>query len=282
MDSREFAAMIADRAANPTAHSEALVRETLHSIFTRLRHYDKTIRDDAEETLYDLIIRGGYPDDVYRKIGCGAYKECYALSTNFVIKFIAADAGIENEKAIYDYAHSDAYYDVNRFFVKTLFVPLFGFTIPLEHLCYEAWDEDESSSEQVIAAAEKEYCNYIEIQPRIWRTCGDNDDAYFPYDIDGYAMIEGGEPEKVDCAFKDENGEKFECKELLDKLHIHSKKWLQCGFDYFGRDKMEALGNFIEKFCISDLHNDNIGYMKDHCGDMYPVIIDWMSMSELH
>ena len=60
------------------------------------------------------------------------------------------------------------------------------------------------------------------------------------------------------------------------KFSVSSKDWLQAILDIYGIDTFLSMADFFDKYNMSDLHSENIGYIVKN-GTEFPVVLDWMS-----
>lgn len=183
--------------------------------------------------------------DEFQYMGAGAYKECYAISDNKVIKFCTSMNDTDQEAHILKAA---AEAGVSHYFVPTDFYTLDHCFYPsqdfMDYNYYEFEDDDEDNEDYLF--------NAYEIQTRILSTIYDSEF------YDNKFFIENKIP-------------------TYGYPKISFKKWLDLAINIYGLEDVRKLFEFFEDYGINDLHRDNLGFMKRDDGTVVPVIIDWLS-----
>ncbi len=224
------------------------------------------------ENLASIIMCHGSPEHYWSLLGYGAFKECYDIGEDVIVKFASEENATDKEEEILALA---AEADLSDVFLPSIFIPLDDDKLPTTYLeCnfYNPYTWDESAgtyvrNEEVHISKDVEF-NYIIVQKKIATTEGklnsDGENNYFLYNFTTKMY-------KTENLL-DENGKVIPFT-VLDSIDIFSKRWLRSAIDRFGSEFLYRLADFNEENHISDLHEHNIGYLDDGT----PVILDWLS-----
>lgn len=231
----------------------------------------KHISDEAiEDYVYDIadILMGHCNiEDRFNAVGCGAFKECYSLNDDFVIKFASECNNTEIEEALMLKA---AEADVAEIFIPTWYCYLSCIGPELFMLDEEASDKGYYNYEEHTWVDNPDYTSQratcIIIQPRILRTVSNKSYINFPYNELDYnkAPITDNAGNTVDY-------------HIVRNFWVSSQTWLQDIVDAYGLEFFNRLEKFLSDNEVSDLHTDNIGYYTNKDNKVVPVIFDCLS-----
>lgn len=212
------------------------------------------------EDFRSLLLSEESPEQFYDDISYGAYKECYALSPDYVIKFATEDNASETEMSLLSRAFDAR---VGEVFLPTHFFWLHSCTLPTYYIERESEGYYNSSLGIYTCDTTNEDMNAVFIQPRIAKLAEDIDSTTLYFNEKEYAqnpLYVKGTNEIVRFS-------------LIRRLHISCYNWVQDVLDLYGYEFLERLADFIEENEMRDLHWGNIGWTQDR----KPVIIDWLS-----
>lgn len=220
--------------------------------------------DDIE----DILIGNCDIIDKFDSIDTGAFKECYSLNDDFVIKFASEDNNTNSEENLFYRAVED---EVAEVFLPTWYCYLDSRGVELKMLddemasCRYYYDESQHTYVE-----NPDYVNPIAdciiIQPRILRTVSENSYLVLPRNELDYdkAPIFDAEDNKVDFC-------------IANKFCVSSQTWLQDIVDAYGLEYFNRLAQFLTDNEVYDLHVGNIGYYTREDGEVVPVIFDCLS-----
>ncbi len=211
------------------------------------------------------------PGNYWRLLGTGAYKECYDIGEDIIVKFPSSNNETENEKDILEKAKEAG---LSEIFLPSIFIPLEDDTLPIENLDYDpdyegdfTWDSYKETYVERDGDLVPMELNYMIVQKRIDKTAGQIDGR----DCDYYEANFTSSRYETDYLV-DENGEKIDY-EVIYWSAISNKGWLRTLIRKFGAEFLYKLKDFVYENDLSDLHEDNIGFLADDT----PVILDWLS-----
>lgn len=206
------------------------------------------------------------PNYYFDPIAAGAYKECYCTSMeNWVIKFASGDNPTEAEQQILNLAKE---WGIGKVFLPTFFIKLpnplpMGMLDPSYCCNYGNSCESPSCTDcSYNVEVEGSKLTYAIIQMRAIVQTDLSFDDFYDHDYNKFPLHFN------DGALVDEF--------FVLRLEIKSITWLGEAIRIYGDAFVKRLYEFVVKFDISDLHNDNIGYVSTSEGEM-PIILDWMS-----
>jgi hypothetical protein len=193
----------------------------------------------SEEKINKIIKKQLPPDEEFNLLAFGAYKECYNLSANFVIKFCSVNNNTSAEIGTYQKAWEE---NLSDLFLDTWFFPLDTY-LPTTYI-------------------EEPEFDYLEIQPKV-KTFAIDIPHYksFPYTIENYLAAPIQDPKS------DEIADFHAIRGYLSDL-----SWGQAIVDVFGMKYFNHFIEFCDKVELGDLHGQNIGYYQN-----IPVILDCLS-----
>ena len=232
----------------------------------------KPISDEVIERyvagIEDILTGSCDINDRFDNIGTGAFKECYSLNDDFVIKFVSEDNNTNSEENLFYRAVEE---EVAEVFLPTWYCYIDSRSVELKMLeddmAYCRYYYDESKHTYV---ENPDYVNTIAnciiIQPRILRTVSENSYLVFPRNELDYnkAPIFDAEGNKVDYS-------------VAHKFCVSSQTWLQDIVDAYGLEYFNRLAQFLTDNEVYDLHVGNIGYYTREDGKVVPVIFDCLS-----
>lgn len=211
--------------------------------------YDKELVKE-----FECMIRAkDSPNCYFDFINHGAFKECYRLTPNFIIKFNASDNPTIRENQVLANAQQIG---ISKIFLPTRFYELKSCTLPLKYL-----DDDPNCS----SALYDSYYHTMKTNPDFTPILFD---SFF---IQPFAKISrdiNREEDYSNSSLVDENGDIIPD----DSINFTSRSWLKDVLTMYGREFFDTMINFFEEEGIYDLHRGNIGYLNEK-----PVIIDWLS-----
>lgn len=267
------------------------LRSAFASMPNKLPGWEKDI-DELEQ----LIATQNCPNEYFDFLAHGAFKETYMLhrSDNYVVKFCSQQNDTETEKALLEAAKAEG---VGFAFIPTKFVNFHGLTCGMPFML-EDYDGDsaqywDSEKETYIENEDWEgrYATALEIQPTLLYTSGSDEKHEYwrpEYAYGEEAHIVKGERVEADHVLHDpaidpNTGEVIPYEIIYD-TDIKDKHWIEQFVRFYGIDGLERLANFIQKYHVTDLHSNNIGYISGaalspaYDPDIaFPVIIDWLS-----
>lgn len=205
--------------------------------------------------------------DKFPTIGCGAFKECYGLNDDFVIKFASEENDTVSEENL---LHIAVEADVAEIFLPTWYCYLDSRGPDLQMLDDRASNRYYYSDSRHTYVENPDYtyqiADCIIIQPRILRTVSAKSYLTLPrngLDYDKAPIV-------------DTEGNKIDFRTAYD-FCVSSQTWLQDIMDAYGFDFFNRLAQFLTDNDVSDLHTDNIGYYIREDGKVVPVIFDCLS-----
>lgn len=193
------------------------------------------------------------PSSYFDFIGSGAFKECYRLTEDFIIKFNSSDNPTDQEREILTAAEGAG---LSAIFLPTKFHELKSCTLPLYYL-------DECSSRYLDVTYDS-YYHTIKTNPNYTPI------SFNSFFIQPFAKIGRMNPAKTSDwgPLIDENGDIIS----NDAVDFIARYWTRSVLSMYGKQFFYKMINFFEEKHIHDLHTGNIGYL-----DGKPIIIDWMS-----
>lgn len=274
--------------------AEALLDIQLRSAFAAMSDKLPGWEKDIEE-LEQLIATQNCPNEYFDFLAHGAFKETYMLrrSDNYVVKFCSQQNDTETEKVLLDAAEAEG---VGFAFVPTRFVNFHGLTCGMP-LMLEDYDGDSAQywdfeKETYIENEDWEgrYATALEIQPTLLYTVKSDEKHEYWNPCRAYGedvrFVEGGriEPDHVlrDPAINPNTGEVIPY-DIIHDTGIEDKRWIEQFVRFYRIDGLKRLAEFVQKYHVTDLHNNNIGYISGAALGLadpdleVPVIIDWLS-----
>lgn len=245
-------------------------RKMLQNISASYKHIDdKTIEDSVSNLEALMTDRSREIEDFFDPIACGAFKECYSLNEDFVIKFASIQNDTAQEEILLQKA---AEANVSEIFLPTWYCSLEGKGPDLLLLNDEDSDRWYYDEEKHTYVENDDYVNQyadcIVIQPRILYAVQEKEYIRVPHNIIDYDK----------SPVIDENGNKVDfC--IIDGFYVSSQTWLQDIMDIYGSDFFNRLLAFLKINDVHDLHTGNIGYYIREDGKTVPVIFDCLSSS---
>ena len=201
----------------------------------------------------------------------GAYKECYNVGEDsIIIKFAAEDNETDKEETILSYAADEGLSDL---FLSGIYISLDDDKLPTEALDYYSnsyYHYTWSNTAGTYVRGEKRggslQLNYMIIQKKIANTEKQlqETDGYY---VNNFSILNY----KTDF-LADENEDPIPYDTIYNS-GIMSKRWLRAFIEKFGSKTFYKFVKFCRTHYISDLHENNIGYLQDGT----PVILDWLS-----
>jgi hypothetical protein len=213
-------------------------------------------------------------EDEFELLGSGSYKEAYALNDDFVIKFASHYNDTCEEKRLYNLAIDEC---VDEIFLETYFYDIpegqYPTLLYLEECSVsESYAREREDLYEVRDDGDRDYdtihpkADSIIIQAYAEFTVADRSYENFKYNKLDYAknpIINKADGSEV-------------AHEEARKFSVSSKDWLQAILDIYGIDTFLSMADFFDKYNVSDLHSENIGYIVKN-GIEFPVVLDWMS-----
>lgn len=225
---------------------------------------------NALKKMHILLKEKDSPSNYFSLCGWGAYKEVYDFDSHntFVIKFCGRDNETEKELDIIRRAQE---FGVGEFFIPTFSVPINSGLIESLKLEGDSEGKFTYNSKYHTYVDNDDYAygiNHILIQPKIFITVrnlyGSNYNTYED------PVFSRKEYEKDPVII---NG-KIVPYVVFEDFPVSSLDWIKAVYSC-GLDLANKLWEFFEEENIHDLHNNNIGYLKEDYSK--PVIIDWLS-----
>lgn len=253
------------------------IEQVIDCYLSAIHHILATYHLTCEETIElcntvdymrKILEEGCSPENYFKAMATGAFKECYSLIPNkFIIKFTTNANETDNELKLIAEAEND---DIGEIFLPTYWIP-FG-DIKVESTLI---DNDDLFEDSQIWDEENE--TYV-----------DNPDFEYPFlngcMIQPWAIVQEKEPYfsmSLNPHDYNKNPVKYSTGEVVDYnkaygFFVTSQTWLQSIIDIYGDDFFNRLSDFIKRNSVSDLHNSNIGYYINE-KVKYPVILDCLS-----
>lgn len=205
-------------------------------------------------------------DDCWDIMAYGAYKECFALDQNWVIKFASECNRTSDEACLLNKAIDE---NLGDLFVETYFIPLTGFAPVLYNLEVDSsdnWTFDEQANTYVEIDPDyepHEHAAYCVIQRRIEKLASECTTTWI------HDLVEQQDPDTIFPGLP---------YNTIKQIPVGSFDWMDAVYKLFGAETMSRFARFCEEEGIYDLHTENIGYRRVD-GERIPVIIDWLSSS---
>ena len=214
--------------------------------------------EDSIANMTEILSNCGSPDNYFKFIGNGSFKEAYELDSEgrFVIKFVGNDNNTKSELDIIAAAEEAG---LDKLFAPIYAMPL-NCLLPVTYLVggnytYESV-VDSYEYHSYMRVDDEEYgLDYIMIQPRVRTVRQDENPSRYIENVT-------------------HKGKVIPVEEL-DKFGIESWFWLQSAIDAYGTKKFKKLKKFIKRNRLVDLRDCNIGYLTQ--SHSRPVILDWLS-----
>lgn len=252
---------------------ERVQEDVIHfrNMLQEISHTYKYISDGAIEdyvhNIKDILMGYCNIQDRFNIIGYGAYRECYTLNGDFVIKFVSEQNDTKIEEMLMLKA---AEANVGEIFIPTWYYYLSSTGPELFTLDEEASDRGFYNYEEHTWVDNPDYtfqrATCIIIQPCILRTVGEKAYLNFPYDEFAY--------NKNPIT---DNTNKIVDYQVARSFWVTSQTWLQDIVDTYGLEFFNRLEKFLSANEVHDLHSDNIGYYINKDGKVVPVIFDCLS-----
>lgn len=209
------------------------------------------------EEMADILKDGIIP---YDEIGRGCFKEVFDMNNGFVLKFCSENNPTDREAEVLYAAEEEGVSDI---FLPTQIMPIVEAEIPIEVLddSYEEYDEE--TGEYIMAPC---YALNLMVQPKIYNSVDDSEAFRRP--------IYWEEKAYLLCPLKYSDGTIVPHNMAKQ---FYNLDWTQSVIDYYGDKFFDKLLDFISEQNIHDLHDGNIGYIKDDNGNLRPCILDWLS-----
>ena len=213
-------------------------------------------------------------EDEFELLGSGSYKEAYALNDDFVIKFASHYNNTYEEKRLYNLAIDEC---VDEIFLETYFYDIPEGQYPTLFYLEECSISESYARERedLYELTEDDHYDYNTIHPKadtiIIQVYAEFTVADRPYEHFKYNKLDYAKNPIINKADGSEVAH-----EEAEKFFVSSKDWLQAILDIYGIDTFLCMANFFDKYNMSDLHSENIGYIIKN-GIEYPVVLDWMS-----
>lgn len=245
----------------------ACFRSVLLSVSLHCKPIDARTIEDYVNKMKDILCNQGIIEDFFEPIASGAFKECYDLNSDLVIKFASECNDTEEEQALLQAADEAG---VGEMFMPTWYCPLTSFHPELIQLSNEdsyRWYYNERYHTCVENQDyEGQRANYAIIQPRIYDEVREREYMYFPRNAHDYAR----------APITDAQGNEVEFR-VAESCYVTSQTWLQDIVDVYGIEFFYKLSAFLKDNKVHDLHTGNIGYYKRNDGKIVPVIFDCLS-----
>ena len=213
--------------------------------------------------LQNMLMYHGRPGAYWDYVSNGCFKEVYTpgRTAPFVLKFVSKYNQTAEEESLLSLAKDEG---LAHFFVPTYFIPL-----PDEVIAQ--YLDDVMDYEDFMSSAE--YSSYehsetyqphpmtlLQVQPKVVPN------------TDFTILKQSAIREQYFC---DVNGEIVDPK-TMERLvyYIYSEAWIHSLLETYCIAEIERFVDFLENYCVSDLHGGNLGYLNGK-----PVILDSMSRS---
>lgn len=256
--------------------SLALIKNALINAFNEIEN-NKNLptlyrKDDLVNDIINFLSAGEYPnpDDVFDYLDKGSYKECYELpyNDNYIMKFSTENNDTTSEQGILAAAKSAG---LDEIFIPTYFIPLYDIRVSLPYIAedsgygYNTFDSKNDTFIWVNDDGVNVLSDFIIIQPRI-----DGIVAH-SYDTDGdYSFNISEDRPHYKPLINSETGEIISPNRIRN-ISVNNYYWME-KFVVNYCDLIDKFNAFCAKYCITDLHNYNIGFLNEK-----PIIIDWLS-----
>lgn len=146
--------------------------------------------------------------------------------------------------------YDDEYYD---------FVGAGGGVFEWDYCAFESFISKKADEEKVgFFFAKEELLGYVNDHP-----------IYIQKRAQSFADLKG-DPDCMEDTSESVKASIKYCKKK--RCECFNAYWIADAFEYYGEEKVEALFDFLKKYEIDDLHNENIGYVGDR-----PIIFDYSS-----
>lgn len=244
-------------------------RLMLQHISEHYKHISDEAINDYVNDIEDILMGCCNINDRFETIACGAFKECYELNDDFVIKFASECNETQCEETLMLNAKEAG---VEEIFMPTWYCYLYSQGPELLMLDEDASDREYYDCEQHTYVENPDYtsqrANCIIIQPRILRTVSDASYINLPHNHLDYdkAPIVDTEGNEIDF-------------ETARSFWVSSQTWLQDIADAYGAEFFNLLAGFLQDNGVHDLHTSNIGYYVNREDKIVPVIFDCLSDS---
>lgn len=256
-----------------------LINRTLDEISTNIKDSRPPLAakslEDLKSTLFSLVTSGGRPSDYFGILSYGAFKECYYLTENWVIKFAASHNNTSSEKQVLECAASEGLSDL---FLETIFIDL-PRALPSTYLSSDGDSFDFDSPSYTYDSSS--FLDTFELESPYPELSG----APCPCNLDTLilqprAIVSADLPDRPRAKCKKDyeadplyftTGYEVPFSQYSDS-GIRSLTWLQNCINTYGDNFFISLCDFIDRFLLGDLHCYNIGYLGGR-----PIILDWIS-----
>ena len=246
-------------------------RGVLQNISASYKYISDEIIERYVADIEDILTGSCDINDRFASIDFGAYKECYSLNDDFVIKFASEDNDTNSEENLFYRAVED---EVAEVFLPTWYCYLDSRGVELKMLeddmgCYRYCYDESQHTYVENPYYENPVADCIIIQPRILRTVSESSYLVLPRNELDYdkAPIFDAEGNKVDF-------------HTAHKFCVSSQTWLQDIVDAYGLEYFNRLAQFLADNEVHDLHAGNIGYYTREDGKVVPVIFDCLSREQ--
>lgn len=260
--------------------AEAKMSEVLNDII-RTKYFPDGITGAELQTKADKIAArfssllndgcNGEITNYFDYMACGAFKECYELGLpGWVIKFCCTRNCTELEQQILEDAARD---NVDHFFIPTYFIPIPAILVAQNLEPCTGNDRYDSYQHDWVPrypdSDNYDMFNYVQIQPMV------QIQEHVPFNNFCRGVKEDGKWVTKYARLIDLVGDPIDSS-TMSCGDINSADWIQTAINAYGITSYKNLQNFVKKYQISDLHNENIGYLLQD-GERFPVIVDWLS-----
>lgn len=242
-----------------------------YNMLQKISHTYKHISDEAIENYSRDIedVLAGYCNirDRFTAIGCGAFKECYELNDDFVIKFVSEYNNTRDEEVLMSKAVEE---NVGEIFIPTWYCYLSSVGPELLMLDEDASDRYYYNYEEHIWVNNLDYniqhATCIIIQPRILRAVSE----------EPYTLLPNNKLDYNKTPIVDSVGQVVDYW-IAHNFRVSSQTWLQDVVSAYGLEYFNRLEEFLNNNDVYDLHSGNIGYYVNKDGKTVPVIFDCLS-----
>lgn len=247
----------------------ARFRGMLQHISASYKHISDEAIEDYVADIEAILADECNIEDQLPAIACGAFKECYGLNDDFVIKFASECNDTNSEEAL---LHNAVEAEVAEIFLPTWYCYLDSRGPSLFMLDEEASAKYYYDYENHTYVDNPDYTSQradcIIIQPRILRTVS----------AENYLTLPRNGLDYDKAPIVDAKGNKIDFRTAYD-FCVSSQTWLQDIMDTYGFEFFNRLAQFLKDNDVHDLHTDNIGYYVRKDGKVAPVIFDCLSSS---
>lgn len=223
---------------------EERIMEDLEGFASILREFN-IYNEELIKKFETMLRTKTYPSEHFDFINCGAFKECYQLTPDFIIKFNSSNNSTDRENKVLADAQRTGLSDI---FLPTKFYELKSSTIPL---CYLREESNDYSSYYDRDLAPISFDSFF-VQPF----------AKIAREKSNFIEFNG------DIPLVDEYGDTIP----YELTTITAYSWLKDVLDMYGRKFFDMMINFFKAKGMHDLHPENIGYFNNK-----PIILDWLS-----